>query len=236
MTKKEQKQIEAAKANDLYAKRTARKQFINEMIEFQNDVDAIRRVKRINGSDMTTKDIEDAMNRYPMLKENGYYFGRIDDDNDIEHSTMDVFYSMRKSKSMSQCSYNVPSYDHLQFGLDENDLLVENLHGDKMETLNYLYFMKKFGYDRMVFVDNSTSSLESLTIIIEMGGKIVGTNPKASRGGLIIDIENMDVRCMAESIEREQRTKYLQMRASWGNVPKQADLDEIHNRFAKIYK
>lgn len=236
MTKKEQKQIEIAKANELYAKRTARKQFINEMIEFQKDVDAISRVKRMDGSNMTTKDFEDVMNRYPMLKENGYYFGRNDDDNDIERFTMDVFYSMRKSNSMSQCSYNVPSYDRLQHSLDENDLLVENLHGDKMETLNYLYFMEKYGYDRMVFVDNSSSSLESLTIIIEMGGKVVGTNPRASRGGLIINIDGIDIKKAAEKVELEQRTEYLKRGASWGNAPDQTELDAIHNRFAKIYK
>ena len=219
MTKKqEQKALEEAQKNRQYARR----RFLEDLKNYELDVDAIKRVNRINGVESPANLSEDLLKRYPTLEEFSNHFD------------WRFTYTMRRTEN----TYRWRTDEMFQSKLGDNDLVVEDIR-DKMDIINLVSVMHRFGYTRILYIDRSTRALETISHLVQFGAKVVGTNEYIQygyEGGLLIDVTEVDIGMCLVMMCEEEKDKLIKNDASWGRATKQEDLDAIDEKYKAICK
>lgn len=227
MTKKELKQIEEAKRQ----KFIARQHFVDSLKNYYGDLEAIRRVNRINGEDPNKIDYEKVIGRYPALTENGFK-QKFSDDDVIESKLYKIFSCIRRSQDKYELPTRGGDYDRLEKNLKEHDLWLDDaIHSDD-EVLVLFCYMRKFGYDNLVFTDTSTAAMDALASMVEIGGVITGVNRKGGRGGFVINIESIVLPMATLRILEREKQRYINTHAG---CVLESRLKEIEDKYKKLY-
>lgn len=230
MTKKELKQMETEQKQ----KRNLRHLFLNALSNFDLDVNAIQRVNNMNGIETTEQMREDILKKYPILTENGYLLHTPRDDKDIDFSNHRVIFAIRQTENTYRGYLKTNGvFEH---GLDEDDIVVEDIR-NKLEIINLISFMHRFGYKRIVYVDRSTNCLSTLSSFVQFRAEIIGVNRYIQYGydgGLIIDIGKVDLGLCIEWMCSEEKKALIKKNSELGRPTKQEDLDAIETKYNKI--
>lgn len=231
MTKKELEQIKTVQKQ----KRNLRRMFLDALSSFTLDVNSIERVNRMNGVETTDEMREDALKRYPVLTENGYFIKPIKDDKALEYTSHKIIYAMRATEN-SYRGYGRTD-GKFEHGLDDDDIVIDDIDDSKMATINLISFMHRFGYKRIVFTDRSTRCLNTLSNLAEFRAKMVGANRNIEYGyhaGIIIDIEDVDLGLCIEWMCSEEKRNLIKKNAEWDRPTKQEDLDAIEKKYNEL--
>lgn len=218
MTKKEQKALEDAQKN----RQGERKLFLDALKNYSLDIDAIKRVNRINGVETPTDLSEDVLKRYPTIKSFYENFGK------------ELTFPMRRTEN----TFRWNTEGIFQHRLGENDLVIEDIR-DKEGIINLIGMMHRFGYTRILYIDRSTRALEIISYLVEFGAKVVGTNEYIEygyNGGLLIDVTEVNIESCLMHMCEDERNELIKHNAEWGRATKQEELDAIEDKYKAICK
>jgi len=194
MTKKELKQMEEAKRMEQDAKRQLRRNFLNELHNWYDDIEATTRYYKINNMEdkfvskyrqvLTKEEKKSLFDRYGVLKEIINYNGEREWDAVYTINNTDRVYHDDRDRTI------------FQKDLTEDTLLIDDTIWDQEQFDRTIELAKKFGYTEVVYISGSTSAMENVVRFIKAGYKIVGTNAKMYRqfsGELVVDREGIVV-------------------------------------------
>jgi len=187
MTKKEQKQMEAVQRQKLQLRRN----FLDALRNYHEDISAITRVNGINGVHNAPDLKEQNLKRYPVLSENGYMVRF-----PVSHNDINSYEHFIWAMETTDKEYRFGDRKKFERPLKDDELWVQNDIFSDIELCNFIRFMKKFGYNKMVFTDRSCSATETLTTMVEMGAKFIDVNryiEYSYRVGIVIDITSVDL-------------------------------------------
>ena len=165
-------------------RRNLRREMVDAVKRFRSDVDAAKRYLSTKGEKLTEDEEQRMFERYEVLK--GYKL-RYDREDRLS-STWNILSNIVDNKR----GYNdEPSDKYFTEKLGEDDLRTNcTLWGsDDVELL--IKEARKYGYTRLFIDDNSTLSMNTVALILELGGKIEKPfyNTDTDEFGLIINIE-----------------------------------------------
>jgi len=168
-----------------------RREFLDALQNHYDDIDAIYRVNAINKVSDDPDMVEKNLERYPVLTENGYLAHFPKDADDINYY-IHFIYAMQETDK----EYRLGNGKKFERSLRDNELWVKDIIWSDVELCNYVRFMRKFGYDRMVLTSTACSATKWLTDLVEMGAKIIDVNryiEYSYDNGLVIDITSIDL-------------------------------------------
>ena len=227
MNKKEKAALDLAIKLERDEKRKTRNALIDAMANFDRDIEAISRVNQINGIETDDdKLIAETLERYSLLKEYGYNANRCDRVDVIQLMKRDFFWAMRRTRNYYQCPSRFANYDHLEHGLLVDDFWLDDGYDSTAYNLGMVAMAQIFGYDRIVFTNNSTNAMKVLSDLIQFGCKVVEANRKSTNGGVVLSIEDVQVDVCI--VMRKETEKYDLFRryAEYGTSPNQEKIDE----------
>lgn len=187
MKKKELKELEAKKQ----ALVDERYLFLGAVMNYQEDCKAVERVNKINGVKTEEGTYEKLLNRYDILKEMGMKT-KYEEDDVMNRFWELVRYMIRSNKADK-------NFGDLVSSVGRDDLVIDSVIWNKEQLFMYVSFMKRFGYERIIYINGSTNALEVLTWLVSMGAKVTGVaeqkdyREKVEEMGLIVDITNVDI-------------------------------------------
>ena len=184
MTKKEMKELEAAQN----VMRSNRYKFVNELNSFWRDVHAAEVYLKTKGEKVTKEEKERLFRQYESLNEYNYEYDKSDVEN---YRIWDAFRCIVNSSGDK--AYEVSK--ELNISLDRDDAFYDEIIWDTNHLTCILRELRKYGFKRLFYIDNSTAAMRNISDMIMLGATIEGqvVNLKYNNYGIIINIENVNL-------------------------------------------
>lgn len=213
MTKKEMKRLEEIRLQ----KKEERREFLNALNSYWLDVEALERVARIKKEEFTKEDRQLALERYQVLGENG-----------LTDTSEDKPYVWEVAKVMSKSKDGWGNYSVL-----EVDDYIHNIK----ELLAYIYFIKKFGYEEVLFADRGSEAMKSITMFVNAGAKVVGTyvpeDEFKNMVGLKFDVSELkDINSIIDCWE-EQSIEVIR-KANYSKFFRESEIDKVKSEATEL--
>ena len=184
MTKKEMKELEAAQN----ATRFNRYKLVNELESFWRDVHAAEVYLKTKGEKVTKEEKERLFRQYESLNEYNYEYDKSDVKN---YRIWDAFRCIVNSSGDK--AYEVSK--ELNISLGRDDAFYDEIIWDTNHLICMLRELKKYGFKRLFYTDNSTAAMRSISDMVMLGATVEGqvVNLKYNHYGVIINIENVNL-------------------------------------------
>lgn len=183
ITKKEMKELEAKKNEQKLVAYSERNNMLNAVESFWEDTRATARYYKINdmsdkldySDNLIDEEVEKCLRRYdnldflPINSES-------EEDKNKERSIWAIVKLLVNSRRIDY------EYSKYEVNINTNDILVNDIIWNDDEINIIVDMMKKYGYERIHFFDNSTAAVRNIASLIDSGLIVTGTNTKLSLG------------------------------------------------------
>lgn len=183
MTKAEIKKMEQEQS----ALRVSRMNFVEAIGHYWRDVDAAEVYLKTKGEKLTLEEKERLFHRYEALN-----------DYKVEYEKGTANSRMWSAIHCIVNSCGDRAYDiskELNVSLDRDDAFIDEIIWDTDNLKCILKQLRKFGFKRLFYLDNSTAAMRVISDLVMFGATFEGqvVNVKFDNCGVIVNIENVDL-------------------------------------------
>ena len=176
--------------------RRTRRDLVNAVESFWADNEAAKRYLENKGEKFTEEEQESNLRRYEALKDYKFTYDKEDPEYNTWSTIRDIVNVERRKSAYSKENYK------LSIKVLEDDYYMDDSNWNPSEIRLTIKLLRKYGYKRVLYGNESTLGVPNLAWFIQYGAKVEGSfyNTDNQRNGIILNIEE----CNIEGSEAEK--------------------------------